>query len=80
MREGDFVIHARGRRYFSNKLSLAALDQSGSPAFRVSLGEVPSASIYQLDRKSLEAIQAAARQMPPLADVFERRTTLLERN
>ena len=78
MREGDFVIDARGRRYFSNKLILAALDQSGSPAFRVPLGEVPSASIYQLERKSLEAILVAAGQLPPFADVFERRTTDVE--
>lgn len=67
MREGDFVIVARGRRYFSNELILAALDQSGPPSIRVSLGSVPSASIYQLDRKSLDAIQEAARRLPPLA-------------
>ncbi|MGH9932057.1 MAG: glycosyltransferase family 39 protein [Pyrinomonadaceae bacterium] len=80
LREGDFVIDARGRRYFSNELILAALAQSEAPTFRVSLGSVPSASIYQLDRKSLDAIQAAARQMAPLADVFERRTTPVEKN
>ncbi len=80
LREGDFVIDARGRRYFSNELILAALAQSEAPTFRVSLGSVPSASIYQLDRKSLDAIQEAARQMAPLADVFERRTTPVEKN
>lgn len=80
MREGDFVIDARGRRYFSNEVILAALEQSGPPAFRVSLGTVPSAAIYQLDRKSLDAFQQAARQLPPLADVFERRTNPIESN
>ena len=80
LHEGDFVIVARGRRYFSNQPILAALDQSTAPAFRVSLGEVPSASVYQLDRKSLDAIQAAARQLPSLANVFERRTTDVDRH
>ena len=61
LREGDFVIDARGRRYFSNEQSLAALEQSSAPAFQVSLGNVPSASVFMLDRKSLEAIVAAAR-------------------
>ena len=70
LREGDFVIDARGRRYFSNELILAALDQSGAPAFRVSLGSTPSASIYQLDRKSLEAVVATARLLPPLAKII----------
>ena len=79
LREGDFVIDARGRRYFSNELILAALDQSGAPAFRVSLGSVPSASIYQLDRKSLDAIVEAARRPPPLTKLFERRTIDAER-
>ncbi|MEP6569431.1 MAG: glycosyltransferase family 39 protein [Acidobacteriota bacterium] len=69
LREGDFVIDARGRRYFSNEQILSALTESGAPAFRVSLGPVPSASIYQLDRKSLDAIQGAVRHVPTLAKV-----------
>ena len=76
LREGDFVIDARGRRYFSNELILAALSQSGTPAFRVSLGTAPSASIYQLDRKSLEAIQDVARRLPPpLAEILDPTTS-----
>jgi hypothetical protein len=71
LREGDFMIDARGRRYFSNELILAALKQSASPAFRVSLGSVPSAAIYQLDSKSLEAVKEAARQVPPLAQIVD---------
>jgi hypothetical protein len=67
LREGDFVIDARGRRYFSNELVLTALEQSGVPAFRLSLGEVPSASVYVLDQKSLAAILDATRRVPPLA-------------
>ena len=62
LREGDFVIDARGRRYFSNELLLAALAQSSTPAFRASLGYVPSASVYLLDKKSLEAIGEVTRR------------------
>jgi hypothetical protein len=67
LREGDFVIVARGRRYFSNELVLAALEQSSAPTFQVSLGDVPSASVYELDGKSLDAIVGAAHRLPPLA-------------
>lgn len=62
LREGDFVIVARGRRYYSNESIVAALEQSSTPAFRVSLGDTPSAAVYVLDKKSLEAIVQAARQ------------------
>jgi hypothetical protein len=62
LREGDFVIDARGRRYFSNERLLAALQQSSAPAFQVSLGSTPSASVYLLDKKSLDAIGKIARQ------------------
>ncbi len=71
LREGDFAIDARGRRYFSNGLILEALAQSATPVFRVSLGNVPSAAIYQLDSKSLEAVKEAARQMSPLAKISD---------
>jgi hypothetical protein len=70
MREGDFIIEARGRRYFSNEAILAALHQSGEPAFRLSMGSVPSAAIYELDRKSLDAINEPVRQMPPLSRIM----------
>jgi hypothetical protein len=68
--EGDFVIDARGRRYFSNDLVLSALEQSSSPAFRVSLGSVPSASVYLLDKHSQETVVEAARRLSPLAKSF----------
>jgi hypothetical protein len=72
LREGDFVIDARGRRYFSNESILAALAQSATPAFRVSLGNIPSATVYQLDQKSLDAIQEVARRLPPpLAEILD---------
>jgi len=65
--EGDFVVDAPGRRYFSNELVTSALKQSSAPAFRVSLGSVHSASVYLLDKKALEAVVEVARRIPPLA-------------
>jgi len=56
LREGDFVIDARGRRYFSNQAMLNGLAGSTAPAFRVSLGDVPSAAVYQLDRSSVDGL------------------------
>ena len=53
---GDFIIAARGRRYFSNDALLSRLRQSATPAFRVSLGEVPAADVYILDEASLAII------------------------
>lgn len=67
LNEGNFVVVARGRRYFSNELVTAALEQSSQPAFRVSLGSVPSASVYLLDQKSRDAILEAAQRVPPIA-------------
>lgn len=55
--EGDFVIVARGRRYFSNEAITAALAASTEPVARVSVGNVPAVSIYQLKRESLEALK-----------------------
>jgi hypothetical protein len=59
--EGDFVIDARGRRYFSNQALFAALEQSSAPAFPASLANVPAVSVYVLDKNSLEAILKAAK-------------------
>jgi hypothetical protein len=64
---GDFVIDAPGRRYFSNELVTSALKQSSTPAFRLTLGPTPSARVYKLDQRSLEAVSEAARRPPPLA-------------
>lgn len=80
LREGDFLIAARGRRYFSNEQLLAVLEQSSAPAFRLSLGNVSSASVYLLDKKSLEAIVDSARRLPLLSQTFQPRETDLERN
>jgi len=70
LHEGDFVVVARGRRYFGNDPIVKALAESSTPTFQVSLGSTPSASVYLLDSKSLEATTSAASRMPPLAKVI----------
>ncbi|MGB7924669.1 MAG: glycosyltransferase family 39 protein [Pyrinomonadaceae bacterium] len=55
--EGDIIIVARGRRYFSNDALIAGLQERSTPAASVSLGRVPSIRIYVLDQASLAAIQ-----------------------
>ena len=69
--EADFVIDAPGRRYFSNQLVTSALSQASTPAFRVYLGRVPSAAVYQLDKKAQEAVLEVANRLPPLARSFQ---------
>jgi hypothetical protein len=54
--EGDFIVVARGRRYFSNDAILSQLQASSTPVMNVSLGRVPALSVYVLDAASLAAI------------------------
>jgi hypothetical protein len=67
LKEGDFVIDARGRRYFSNETVLNVLSQSATPTFQATLGPALSASVYELDKKSQEAVVETARHLPPIA-------------
>ncbi len=48
---GDFIIIARGRRYFSNDSIISTLRDHASPITELSLGPVPSAKIYELPQK-----------------------------
>jgi hypothetical protein len=66
LNERDYIIDARGRRYFSNELVLTKLRQLTSPALQLSLGKVPSASVYILDQKSRDLIVDTANHLPPL--------------
>ena len=50
---GDFVVIARGRRYFSNDALTSALRDHAAPLIVLKLGLVPSTKIYQLDENSL---------------------------
>jgi Dolichyl-phosphate-mannose-protein mannosyltransferase len=45
---GDFVIVARGRRYFSNDSIINTLRDHSTPVAELKLGVVPSAKIYEL--------------------------------
>jgi hypothetical protein len=47
--DGDFLVDARGRRYFSNDALISALKQTTAPAFQVALGGVPAADVYLVD-------------------------------
>ncbi len=50
---GDYIIIARGRRYFSNDAIVSALRDHSSPVAELKLGSVPSAKIYELDQEQL---------------------------
>ena len=52
----DFVIIARGRRYFSNDSLITSLNNSATPIAEFHLGTIPSAKLYQLDQESLRLI------------------------
>ncbi|HYO91619.1 MAG TPA: hypothetical protein VEQ40_08285, partial [Pyrinomonadaceae bacterium] len=56
--EGDFLMVARGRRYFSNEALLARLRQAAQPAFRIYAGEIPAVDVYLLEQSSLALIRS----------------------
>lgn len=58
---GDFVIVARGRRYFSNDAIISALRDRATPVIDLKLGPVPSAKAYQLDQTSLTILEETIR-------------------
>jgi len=79
LREGDFVIVARGASLFSNELILAALEQSRLRRFVFSTGQRTFGPIYQLDRSSLTRSAKPRRQFAPNGERLERRTTALRK-
>lgn len=58
LRPGDFIIVARGRRYFSNDSLITTLRHT-APVSELKLGPIPSAKIYQLDESSVGLLRAA---------------------
>lgn len=58
VKEGDFIILARGRRYFSNDAIVSQLQSSAEPLVVIALGRVPAIEIYTLDAASLSAISS----------------------
>jgi Dolichyl-phosphate-mannose-protein mannosyltransferase len=53
--EGDFLINARGRRYFSNDALISEL-RTITPTFQIKLGDVPATDVYLLDHAALGAL------------------------
>ena len=60
---GDFVIIARGRRYFSNDAIISALRDQAMPVTELKLGPAPSARIYELDQSSLAILTDAIQRV-----------------
>jgi len=65
---GDFVIVARGRRYFSNEGLISSLAASAKPDFQMSLKSVPSVDVYVLNETTLEKVKVAAQLRASLKD------------
>jgi hypothetical protein len=59
---GDFVIIARGRRYFSNDAIINALNTHSTPTATFQLDTAPSAKLYQLDQASLNFVLQASQR------------------
>ena len=60
LQPGDFIIVARGRRYFSNDALITMLRTQSTPIAELKLETVPSVKIYQLDEKSVAAFSGAS--------------------
>lgn len=54
---GDFLIVARGRRYFSNDAIISALPKLKKPDFEMFLGSVHSVDVYVVDDKVLQLLR-----------------------
>lgn len=64
LRAGDFVIIARGRRYFSNDAIINTLRDHATPTAELKLGSVPSVKLYELDHRSSQMITDLIRVHP----------------
>jgi hypothetical protein len=58
---GDFLVVARGRRYFSNDALVTRLSQTAAPAFTVALGQTKAADVYVVDDAILGTLASIAR-------------------
>ena len=57
LQPGDFIIIARGRRYFSNDAIVSTLRDHATPVAELKLASVPSAKVYELDQNSLTVVK-----------------------
>ncbi|MGB8506959.1 MAG: glycosyltransferase family 39 protein [Pyrinomonadaceae bacterium] len=62
MTEGDVILLARGRRYFSNDALTQKFKSEGHPAAVLALGEVEAVQIYVLDKQNLELLSSVVKQ------------------
>jgi len=67
LQEGDFIIVARGRRYFTNDELLSRLHQTRVADFSMAAGSVPSVEVYRVDRTLLGIIgESTSHMLTPL--------------
>jgi hypothetical protein len=60
---GDFIMIARGRRYFSNDAVVKRLSEVAKPVDIVRLGNVPAIDVYALDEATLREVDKAIELM-----------------
>lgn len=58
MQPGDYIIAARGRRYYSNDAILDALAESSAPESTIYLGDIPAVNLYRLNAATVDAIRS----------------------
>ena len=58
---GDFIIIARGRRYFSNDMLTTTLEKYTAPRAEFKLGSIPSAKLYELNESQLSIVELLTR-------------------
>jgi len=56
---GDFVIIARGRRYFSNDAIISTLRDHAAPVAEIKLGPVPSVKVYEPNQQVIALINSS---------------------
>ena len=59
---GDYIIAAKGRRYFSNDAYLRFLENSVEPTAEIKFDNISAVKIYRLDENAAEQIRALARK------------------
>lgn len=62
LRPGDYVVVAKGRRYFSNAAYIDYLERSATPSDEVSILNTIAGEIYQLNEATVAEIQTIAKR------------------
>ena len=61
---GDYIIIARGRRYFSNDRIISSLRDHATPFAELKLNTIPSVKLYELNQKALVSLQEFRTTLP----------------